>query len=111
MLLFLRMLRGEAIMPCGRGSVIDHFNLKTFCTIVWASWADDVKEKSEQATIAIQARPCLGPCGDGPNVVVYHPETKRRVRAAQPRPARPPKSFLPEPVPGIYQVRTQSDVD
>jgi hypothetical protein len=64
-------------------------------------------------TIAVKARPCIGPCGDGPCVLVLD-ETGKRVMRPQPDKLPgslvPPDIFGDNPV-GVYQVRTQGHLD
>ncbi|KAL7563010.1 hypothetical protein ACA910_013533 [Epithemia clementina (nom. ined.)] len=66
-------------------------------------------------TIAVVARPCLGPCGDGPNVVVLNDKGQRVVSPSE-QPHRGPGSWAPPALfgdnpRGVYQVRTQGHLD
>lgn len=65
------------------------------------------------SNIAVKARPCLGPCGDGPNVVILDSEDNKvvRERAFQPPTSLVPPSWFGETNQGVYQVRSVADVD
>jgi hypothetical protein len=69
--------------------------------------------KSNQS-IRVQARACLGPCGDGPCVVVRDNTQDKKV--VVPRDFQDPKCLVPpnafgDSTRGVYQVRTAADVD
>ena len=66
--------------------------------------------------IVVQARSCLGPCGDGPNVVVLETNGQRVVKMNHPLPPQLPGSWAPPTLfgdnpRGVYQVRTQEQLD
>jgi Thioredoxin-like [2Fe-2S] ferredoxin len=67
--------------------------------------------------IAIRAVPCLGPCGDGPNVVIRH-DSRRVVDTGMQESLKEswPRSLVPADMfgantTGIYQVRTKVAAD
>ena len=68
----------------------------------------------DDRTLAVKARNCIGACGDGPCCTVIETKSQRRVIQDQPSLVRSslvsPELFGCNPV-GIYQVRTQADVD
>ena len=80
---------------------------------------------SAKKAIVVEARPCIGPCGDGPNVVVLlsmdghnkkGQQQQQRVVSTEPQPNRGPGSLVPANVfgdnpRGVYQVRTPEHVD
>jgi hypothetical protein len=79
-----------------------------------SSDADDDASSFGTSKIRIISTPCLGPCGDGPNVVVMDDRLSKRV--VETRPVLSPKSLVPADMMGdnsrgVYQVRTQNDID
>lgn len=67
--------------------------------------------------IAVQTRACIGPCGDGPNVLVLNGQGQRVVVPVSSQPNRfgsaslaPPDLFGDNPR-GVYQVRTKEQLD
>jgi hypothetical protein len=68
---------------------------------------------NDARAIQVVSCPCVGPCGDGPNVVVWDRNGQRIV---EPREFKAPKSLVPpdafgDSSRGVYQVRTQDDVN
>jgi hypothetical protein len=72
-------------------------------------------EARKNSKIKVTGRPCLGPCGGGPCVVVLDANGKRVVKD-QPAETTGPGSLAPADIfgvnaTGVYQVRTQQNVD
>lgn len=70
------------------------------------------KQNSGQENIRVTGKPCLGPCGDGPCVMVLD---KNDQRIVEPQPDKLPGSLVPPDLfgtnpRGIYQVRTAGQV-
>ena len=67
---------------------------------------------NDKETISVKSRPCLGPCGDGPTVMVLDKQGARIVEDQNdklPGSLVPPELFGTNPR-GIYQVRTAGQV-
>lgn len=75
----------------------------------------ELRKFNPEAAIKVEARQCLGPCGDGPCVLVQDGLRNRVVRE-QPKETKvqgslvPPSAFGSDPT-GVYQVRTNQNVD
>lgn len=70
-------------------------------------------QRAVPAGIKVTGRPCLGPCGDGPNIKIVD-ENENRV--VQPQEDRGPGSLVPAELfgsnpRGIYQVRTARNIN
>jgi hypothetical protein len=84
------------------------------CRIDGAS--DCLRQLAQRAVpvgIKVTGRPCLGPCGDGPNVLVLDAHGKRVVQKQENRiqgSLVPPELFGSDPR-GVYQVRTYRNLE
>jgi Thioredoxin-like [2Fe-2S] ferredoxin len=82
---------------------------------------DELRSRRNTATVAaaviIKSVPCIGPCGDGPNVVVVDEADGKRIvdRALAQRKERPlslaPADMFGANTAGVYQVRNAEMAD
>jgi hypothetical protein len=70
---------------------------------------------TDKTLLKVKASPCLGPCGDGPNVVVMDGTTNKRIVDTELQAQKSgsgsvvPADIFGASVTGVYQVRTSQD--
>jgi hypothetical protein len=80
-----------------------------------ASTTSNNSNSTDKTLLKVKASPCLGPCGDGPNVVVMNGTTNKRIVDTELQARKSgsgsvvPADIFGASVTGVYQVRSSQD--